>query len=330
MQQGMLSSLLLSASLLFATAPSVATEMSVNTVEQWLENEQVKAKTSELLELVVQDDVDSLRFALQRLAFPQQEVARYQLLSKLEQQQFALTPKMSIFVNQQLSLTPTYQVLERGDGYEFTVPAFNYQSVASRLIKQWNQDQTILAFVLKAEERDLVLQEWLSGADHQVQAREALLIRELDSLSFEAVDYLAKQLTDNKVVGWLPSTQVMVRLAQVSEDPAVYQMLWRMKADYYSKTELERLARTESEFSLEQVMAATKNPSLKAEAISLLTKVNPLPDHVKSFLVSRMALTDEASIVARELAEQGHSGWLEELVKDNPQVKTSLIEQVLP
>ncbi|WP_210447885.1 hypothetical protein [Vibrio crassostreae] len=331
MQHGLLSSLLLSTSLLFSpVGMSYATEMSPFTVESWLENDQVKLKTAELLELVVRDEVNSLRFALERLTFPQQEVARYQLLKKLEQQKTVLTPKMSIFVEQQLAITPTYQVLERGDGYEFTVPAFNYPSIANRLIKQWRQDQKTLVFVLDAEKQELDLKEWLSGSEHQVQTREALLIRELDSLSPEAVDYLTKQLTASSIVSWLPSTEVVVRLAQVSEDPEVYKILWRMKADYYSQAELVRLAGTKQTFALEQVMAATKNPRLKDEAITLLTKVNPLSEEVKQFLVSRMAIADEAPLVARELAKQGHTRWLQDLVNDNPQVKSSLIEQALP
>jgi hypothetical protein len=77
-------------------------------------------------------------------------------------------------------------------------------------------------------------------------------------------------------------------------------------------------------------MAATKNPRLKDEAIMLLTKVNPLSEEVKQFLVSRMAIADEASLVALELAKQGHTRWLQDLVNDNPQVKSSLIEQALP
>ena len=331
MQHGLLSSLLLSTSLLLSpVGMSYATEMSPLTVESWLENDQVKLKTAELLELVVRDEVNSLRFALERLTFPQQEVARYQLLKKIEQQKIALTPKMSIFIEQQLDLTPTYQVLERGDGYEFTVPAFNYPSIANRLIKQWHQDQTTLVFVLDAEKQELDLKEWLSGPEHQVQTREALLIRELDSLSPEAVDYLTKQLTASSIVSWLPSTEVVVRLAQVSEDPEVYKILWRMKADYHSQAELVRLAETKQTFALEQVMAATKNPRLKDEAITLLTKVNPLSEEVKQFLVSRMAIADEAPLVARELAKQGHTRWLQDLVNDNPQVKSSLIEQALP
>ncbi|MDN3700679.1 hypothetical protein ACFFUO_14490 [Vibrio artabrorum] len=331
MRHGLLSSLLLSTSLLMSSVGmSYATEMSPHTVESWLENDQVKLKTTELFELVVHDEVDSLRFALERLTFPQQEVTRYQLLKKLEQQKIVLTSKMALFIEQQLAITPTYQVLERGDGYEFTIPAFDYPSIANRLIKQWRQDQNTQQFVLDAEKQDLDLKMWLSGNEYQVQTRESLLIKELDSLSPEAVDYLTKQLTTSSIVSWLPSTEVVVRLAQVSQDPEVYNILWRMKADYYSQAELVRLAETQQVFALEQVMAATKNPRLKDEAITLLAKVKPLSEEVKQFLVSRMAIADEAPLVARELAKQGHTRWLQDLVNDNPQVKSSLIKQALP
>ena len=331
MQHGLLSSLLLSTSLLVSSVGMVhATEMSSQAVETWLENEQIQSKTAELLELVMRDEVDSLRFSLERLAFPQQEVARYQLLKKLEQQNVVLTAKMSIFIEQQRAIVPTYQVLERGDGYEFTTPAFNFPSIASRLIKQWRQDQTTLVFVLDAEKKQLDLQKWLSGSDHQVQAREALLIRELDSLSPEAVDFLSSQFAGSTIVSWLPSTQVVVRFAQVSEDASVYQLLWKMRADYHSQAELERLAKTHQPFALQQVMEATKNPRLKDEAITLLTRVNPLPDDVKAFLVSRMAIAEEAPLVARELAKHGHTLWLQDLVDDNPTVKGSLIQKFIP
>ncbi len=147
MQHGLLSSLLLSTSLLLSpVGMSYATEMSPTTVKSWLENDPVKLKTAELLEFVVRDEVNLLRFALERLTFPQQEVARYQLL-KSSKRQKSYSPKMSIFVEQQRTNAPTYQVLERGDGYEFTVPAFNYPSIANRLIKQWRQDQKTLVFL---------------------------------------------------------------------------------------------------------------------------------------------------------------------------------------
>ncbi|MET2855233.1 hypothetical protein ABXV24_25470 [Vibrio owensii] len=329
MQQGMLSSLLLSLSLITLPATLSAKEMQESVVEQWLQDTHIQTKVSELLDYAVRDEVDSLKFALDRLAFPQQEVARFLLLEKLEQQEIILTPRMAIFVESQISITPTYQVLERGDGYEFSVPAFNFPAIASRLIKRWKQDQSTLEFVLAAERQELDLKDWLTGTSQQVQTREALLIRELDSLSPNALEALTKQLTHANVTSWLPSTAVVVRLAQVSQDEAMYDLLWRMRADYNSQTELERLAEVSDEFSLQQLMNATVNPTLKPYAIELLTRSNPLTPNVKQFLVAKMALSEEATLVARELAKQGHQSWLEELVSSNRQVKARQIQEFL-
>ncbi|HCH3682744.1 TPA: hypothetical protein NKU97_004481 [Vibrio parahaemolyticus] len=329
MQQGMLSSLLLSLSLLTLPVAVSAKEMQESVVEQWLQDTQIQTKVSELLEYVVRDEVDSLKFSLDRLAFPQQEVVRFRLLEKLEQQNIILTPRMALFVESQVRLTPTYQMLERGDGYEFSVPAFNYPAIASRLIKRWKQDQSTLDFVLQAERKELNLQQWLTGTSQQIQTRESLLIRELDSLSPSALKALTTQLTQANVTSWLPSTAVVVRMAQVSQDKAMYDLLWRMRADYNSQQELKRLADTGDAFSLQQLMNATINPSLKPHGIRLLTKSNPLSPEVKQFLIAKMALSEEATLVARQLAQQGHQTWLEELISSNRQVKARQIEQVL-
>ncbi|HAS6933028.1 hypothetical protein CFG65_22030 [Vibrio parahaemolyticus] len=329
MQQGMLSSLLLSLSLLTLPVAVSAKEMQESVVEQWLQDTQIQTKVSELLEYVVRDEVDSLKFSLDRLAFPQQEVVRFRLLEKLEQQNIILTPRMALFVESQVRLTSTYQMLERGDGYEFSVPAFNYPAIASRLIKRWKQDQSTLDFVLQAERKELNLQQWLTGTSQQIQTRESLLIRELDSLSPSALKALTTQLTQANVTSWLPSTAVVVRMAQVSQDKAMYDLLWRMRADYNSQQELKRLADTGDAFSLQQLMNATINPSLKPHAIRLLTKSNPLSPEVKQFLIAKMALSEEATLVARQLAQQGHQTWLEELISSNRQVKARQIEQVL-
>jgi len=325
MQQGMLSSVLLSVLILLGGPAASATEMQPQRIEQWLQEPSVHDKVAELLSLVIEDDIDGLNFALQRLSLPAQEVSRYLLLKKIEDQKLIMTPKMALFVEQQKSMVPTYQLLERGEGYEFTVPAFNYPAIANRLLKQWNQDQSTLAFVLDAERGDLVLKQWLQGSEYQVQAREALLIRELDSLSPEAVSRLSRQLTQEAVVSWLPSSDVMVRLAQVSEDPELYKLLWLMKADFNSESELVRLAKVGNEFSLNQVILAAQNPSLKETAITELTKVRPMPPEVKEFLISRMVLSDDASFIAGQLARQGYSSWLEELASTNQKVNSRAI-----
>ncbi len=327
MQQGLLASLLLSLSLL--SVPSLATDIAPSSVQRWISDEQMQSKTSELLQYVVKDEVDNLKFSLERLAFPQQEVVRFLLLQKLEQQNIILTPKMAIFVEKQRTLPTTYNVVEDGDGYEISSPAFNYPAIAHRLLKSWKKDQQTMAFVMAAERQELVLADWLSGPTHQVKAREQLLIRELDSLSPEAVLGLTQQFANRGITSWLPSSQVLVRLAQVSEQEEVYQILWRKKADKYSKAELTRLASLSSPFATHQLIQAASNPSLNQQALTLLTRMDPLPENVKGYLISQMAIPEEASRVAQQLAKQGHESWLEELVSDNNQVRSGSIQQVL-
>ncbi|ELR8729885.1 hypothetical protein V4F56_004081 [Vibrio vulnificus] len=329
MQHGLLSSLLLSLSLFWMPQIALAKEVPADTVQQWLQDQQVESKVSELLDYALRDKTNELKFSLERLALPQQEVVRYVLLDKLEKNQVILTPRMALFVESQIKRTPAYQVVEKGEGYEFTVPAFNYPAIASRLIKRWKQDQSTLEFILLAEQRKLDLQTWLSGSTNQIQLRESLLLKELDSLSPEALDRLVNQLVDKPITTWLPSSAVVVRFAQVSERSDVYHLLWRMKADHNSQAELTRLATMGDEQALQQVMAAALNPSLKEQAIQVLASKHPLSQDVKQFLITRMALPDDAALVAKELSKQGHERWLQEVLSGGYPVKRHLIAQAL-
>ncbi|MEJ3625869.1 hypothetical protein WFH56_21735 [Vibrio vulnificus] len=329
MQHGLLSSLLLSLSLFGMPQIALAKEVPADTVQQWLQDQQVESKVSELLDYALRDKTNELKFSLERLALPQQEVVRYVLLDKLEKNQVILTPRMALFVESQIKRTPAYQVVEKGEGYEFTVPAFNYPAIASRLIKRWKQDQSTLEFILLAEQGKLDLQTWLSGSMNQIQLRESLLLKELDSLSPEALDRLVNQLVDKPITTWLPSSAVVVRFAQVSERSDLYHLLWRMKADHNSQAELTRLATIGDEQALQQVMAAALNPSLKEQAIQVLASKHPLSQDVKQFLITRMALPDDAALVAKELSKQGHERWLQEVLSGGYPVKRHLIAQAL-
>ncbi|MBU2896616.1 hypothetical protein [Vibrio hepatarius] len=329
MQQGMLSSVLLCSSLFIGAPSAFATEMQPKQVELLIDNQQINQKVAELLQSAIQGNTDSLNFALERMALPQQEVARYLLLKKMEAQNVPLTPRISLFIKQQKNMAPVYQILERGEGYEFSIPAFNYPAIASRILKRWKQDTLALDFVLQAERGELSLKYWLSGDEYQLQVREALFLRELGNLSSEAVEGLVSQLTDETVTSWLPSSQIMVHLAQASSSSEVYKLLWQMRADYHSQVELSRLAEVGDEFSITQIMNASFNPSLKEQAIKELARIKPMTENVKEFLVARMTLHDEASLVATELANQGYSPWLKELANRNPQVRSHAILNAL-
>ncbi|KJY69563.1 hypothetical protein [Vibrio nigripulchritudo] len=317
-------------SLLLVFSPVMAKELSQDEAQQWIENQQILTKADELYQLVLTDEVDSLEFALQRLNLPQQDVVRFLLLEHMEEKDIILTTSMAKFVQKQIGRPSPYKVRKQGDGYEFTIPAFDSSAVASRLLKRWHGDQQILTFILQAEQQKLKLSKWLTeGKDKQNKAREALLIRELDGLSPKALNHLTQQLTHNPVANWLPSTKVVVRMAQVSEDPEVYKILWRMKADQHTRAEMVRLAKTKDEFSLQQVMLASENPSLHDQALNELTRLDPLPIEVKTFLIKKLEQSDGASVIARNLVSHGHRRWVEQLAENHRGLNTKSLLKAL-
>ncbi|CAM4455012.1 hypothetical protein [Vibrio agarivorans] len=304
-------------------------EITPQTAQTWLSDARSQNKVSALLEQLQDNKVDSVKFAIERLAMPQQEVVKYILLTQLEQQQIALSSRMAMFIDAQRNLRPTYQVLETGDGYEFSAPAFNYPATATRLIKRWQVDQKTIDLVIQAEKGELNLREYLVGDDAQLKTRENLLIQEMGSLSSQALETLVQQITLSRVNPWLPGSRVMVSLARESNDEEIYQLLWRMKADSHTKQELARLSSVSTSFAYQQVMSATNNPILKDQALQQLARVKPMSDEIRTFLVTRMTLEEDAPIVAQELFEQGYSQWLAELVTTNSRVRASAINSVL-
>lgn len=325
MQQGLLYSFLLSLALYTGSVSAV--DMSTTEQQKLLQDVTLQHKVEQLYDYAIQDNIDALSFALQRLALPQQEAARFLLFQKMEQQNLSLSSLLVDFVQLQNRILPVYQITEKGDGYEFSVPAFNYSSIGLRLLKHWKRDQRAVDFVLKAEMKDLNLKQWLSGPNRI--SHEKLLIEDLDKLSVAAIQGLVDQLTSVKVTSWLPSSAVMVRLAQISHNQDIYKLLWLMRSDSAIEAELERLSSRKDPFAISQLMLAVQNPRLKDQAIRALAQVDPMSDEVKQFLVDRLSDDNDVVSVARTLVEHGRQNWLQELLDSNKHVKATAIMQAL-
>jgi hypothetical protein len=76
-------------------------------------------------------------------------------------------------------------------------------------------------------------------------------------------------------------------------------------------------------------MLATQNPSLKEKAFQELASIKPLTQDIREFLVGKMAIKEDASIVANELARQGYRSWLKDLASSNKKVRSNAIDQAL-
>ncbi|MFO4646656.1 hypothetical protein V5H29_16130 [Vibrio cholerae] len=327
MQQGWLCLVLL---FLLGLPPyALGGDITATERELWLAEPQTQQKAEELYLLALHNEVDRLQFNLQRISYPAQEVVRFLLLQKFEQGQLILTEELAVFIAAQKSQTPNYLIAERGDGYEFSVPAFDYAAIAHRLLKQAQQQQDIVMFVLQAENGELNLREWLPSSLAQSEARQRLLLTELHRLSPQAMERLIAQITTEQVTSWLPSATVMVQLARHSQSHALYQRLWLMKANDEIRQEVARLAAQADAFAKQQLMLAVENPSLKQEALQALVEIRPMSMEVEQFLIEKLGQSENASQVASMLAQSGYQGWLQELVSSNHAVKQQAILAVL-
>ncbi|EGR3921566.1 hypothetical protein [Vibrio cholerae] len=327
MQQGWLCLVLL---FLLGLPPyALGGDITATERELWLAEPQTQQKAEELYLLALHNEVDRLQFNLQRISYPAQEVVRFLLLQKFEQGQLILTEELAVFIAAQKSQTPNYLIAERGDGYEFSVPAFDYAAIAHRLLKQAQQQQDIMMFVLQAENGELNLREWLPSSLAQSEARQRLLLTELHRLSPQAMERLIAQITTEQVTSWLPSATVMVQLARHSQSHALYQRLWLMKANDEIRQEVARLAAQADAFAKQQLMLAVENPSLKQEALQALVEIRPMSMEVEQFLIEKLGQSENASQVASMLAQSGYQGWLHELVSSNRAVKQQAILAVL-
>ncbi|WED21786.1 hypothetical protein L3Q72_14525 [Vibrio sp. JC009] len=309
-------------------------EMSPNTRQMWLQNEVVQQKTKEFYKYADKDKVDTIIYEMETLTQPEQEAIRFLLLQSMEQQKMPLTGKLAGYIESLLKTPPVYQMNHVGDGYEFTTPAFAYPAVANRLLNVWKQDQKILQFVLAAEREELHLETWLNdGTEKERLAREQLFIAELDGLSPPALNLIVEQVVDaeNRLIFWLPSNPVMVRLAQVSEDPRVYKLLWRMRATSESQKELFRLMDKEDPASVDIIIDATNNPKLQIDAIQYLASYQPRSGVIKAFFIDKLSSKNQSEVdfVANELVRQGYSDWLKTLLETNDEVNKAVIQKAL-
>jgi hypothetical protein len=312
----------------------LASEMSPNTRQMWLQNDAVQQRVTQYLDYAKNDKIDAIKVDMQRLPLPQQEAIRFLLLQTMERQQTVISPQLAAYIEQIMTKPPVYQMRHFGDGYEFTTPAFAYPSIANRLLTKWRKNQEVLAFVLAAEREDLHLETWLNdGTPQERQAREKLFIDELDGLSPPALNLIVEQIVDaqNKVIFWLPSNAVMVRLAQVSRDLRVYKLLWRMRATTDSQKELFRVMDRYDDIAIDIVMAATENPTLREEALNYLVAFQPMPGKVRGFLLDQLGSANEQEVInlANKLVRYGYASWLKSLLDSDSKINRRALQKVI-
>lgn len=318
MRHGLLVAVL--SALLCGPLTAHAVEVSAQERQQLLDDAHVKSAAENISSLVLSGHSDQAQFQLQRIKFPQQEAVRFLTLKAIASKEPTYTSDLAVFLDQQKKVAPTLTYVEKGEGFQFSAPAYAYQIVAQRMLDEWRLNEKVMHFYIGVETEELELRSWLSGDATVVAQRERLLIESVHSLSSDGLQFLIDQITGPRITAWLPSSNVMVALASVSKDQDLYALLWKMKADGNINSELDRLGHQDSDFAHHQLMVASDNPSLSQRSLHLLSRYATTSPEVEDFLVGKMRNQQQAKIISDSLNFYGHSNWLQQLVQDNPSI----------
>lgn len=310
MRQGMCMTLLLLAGCMNS---ALAIEVTEQEVQQAAVSPPVVSRVAALTRLYNNSDFRALEFNVSRLTPLQQEAVRAQLIQHAVE--FCrLDQKKVDWLQDQADRKLTFTVVEQGDGYLVTKSAFHYGVQARGLVLHWQQILLAKEMVQQAEAGSLLLSKWLAGDIYTQKQHRNILIEQLPNLSPDAVAKLVAQFSSDSHLMWLPDNAIIASLAALTEDQSLYHLLWRRRTDQYSLAELNRLAAlTLSPLAVEQLMAATINPSLKLPAYRALAVLKPMPPQIREFLVDKLNEVDDGQVVAMQLAQQGYARWLEKI-----------------
>ncbi|MCW8329493.1 hypothetical protein MD588_11825 [Photobacterium sp. SDRW27] len=293
--------------------PAMAVEVSDLEVKQIAASTQVQNRVRALTTLYDKSDFRALEFNLSQLSLLQQEAVRLQLVQHAVDSG-ELDQAKADWLQAQAERKPSFTVVEQGDGYQVTKAAFHYGAQARGLVIEWQHILLAQEMVAQAESGSLVLSTWLTGDLRTQTTRRDIFLQQLPALSDQAVEQLITQFTSDSKLMWLPDNGIIAHLAAASGDAQMYHLLWRRRTDQYSLAELNRLAaQAPAPDAVEQLMAATINPSLKPQAYKALITLKPLPVNARAFLAEKLDEVEDGQLVASELAQQGYIDWLEQL-----------------
>ncbi|PMG82131.1 hypothetical protein BCU83_08070 [Vibrio breoganii] len=297
-----------------------AIELSVEDKQQMLSDAQSQESAQRIVSLALSEQSDQANFNLLRIKQPQQEVVRFLAIKSISESAPQYTSDLAVFVDTQRKVAPSLKIVEQGDGFRFVSPAFSYQIMAQRLIDDWKLDDQIIELYVGVENEQLDLRAWLTEHPDLTSQREKLLINNIDTISDEGLAYLVEQITDNSVLSWLPSSDLMVAMATRSNNPELYDIVWKMKADSALSRELERLGQDGSDFSIQQMIVASQNPSLSERSLQLLAKYAPTSQPAEDFLVSRMSNQGDAQVITESIQGYGYNSWFNQWASKYPEI----------
>ncbi|EOD81817.1 hypothetical protein RN22_05315 [Grimontia sp. AD028] len=297
--------------LLFGVSRAVT--LSPNDVAAHMADPASVSKILRATKLFDENDIDALNTYLDSLPELQKEEA-LTVLARRALDFSTMTPEREKFLVTISRQQPKYLVKSQGDGFWVTMPAFNYAGEAKWVLNRWQiklmQDEAMRLL----NYNQLNLSKWLSFSSNDYALRREAIVTLVPTLNQTQLDKLVTLYLDDKNMVWSPDNALLAALAEKSDKPKVYDLLWLRRTDSYSLAALQKLEMPPiSNKHIELMIAATVNPVLAETAVRQLAGLHPLPQNVKDFLQKQIADRQRGKNVVELIARKGHTEWLREL-----------------
>lgn len=233
---------------------------------------------------------------LETLAVGQREYLQFQLLSGLKRQ-VTPSPALHAWVREQAAKAPQWLVEGEVDGFLVQVPAYDFPAEARLVLSRWQQ----LAWQdnyrqLLAQDSFDFKQLYYSRNPELAQQQQALLTV-LDNQPAVVQRREARRLA--ALTLFLPDNQLLLHLIEYTGNPDLYQKLWRQPVDHDSLAALHSIPRFyRGQEASNMLIAASRNQRLMIPALHQLSRLSPLPDEARQYLLAELGKQQYSGLVA--------------------------------
>lgn len=249
--------------------------------------------------------IDSL---LTTLELPQQE---YLLLRLLEQIPLSasVSPALKAWVQVQAQKVPKWLIESAHDGFVQQQLGYDFAARARLLISHWQQQQRIADYQQQLLAGRFRFKAIYYRENKQLTAEQAALLTAITLTPPYVLRRYSQQLIDLPV--YLPDNQLLLTWLERSQDPALYGLLWQRKVDQNSLASLTSIPRLYApEVAGNLLISASDNPELKSAALRQMTRLSPLPEPARLYLLAELRGQQYGAWVAALLMELNEPRWL--------------------
>ncbi|WP_349920515.1 hypothetical protein [Aeromonas veronii] len=242
--------------------------------------------------------MDSL---LETLALGQREYLQYQVLAGLKTVSHP-SPALHAWVRAQAAKAPQWLVEGEVDGFLVQLPAYDFAAEARLVLNRWQQLAWQDNYRQQLARDSFDFKQLYYSRNPELAQQQQALLTVLDSQPTAVQRREAQRLAAQPL--FLPDNQLLLHLIERTGNPDLYQKLWRQPVDNDSLAALSSIPRFyHGQTASDLLIAASRNERLMIPALHQLSRLSPLPDEARQYLLAELGKQQYSGLVAGVLLQ---------------------------